>query len=210
MPTGLQLATRPRDGVPVRRRRIPKRQFAFVFNINRCIGCQTLHDGLQVHLDLLQGPGAHVVEQRRDQALRRLSASLGREDARPARAGQSRRPELGRRGAEDAQSALRRVQRQDHLRGGEDLPSARTGAAACSAICPPTRNGPRRTSTRTIPSGSEKAREGQYFNGGELLPEHKTWFFYLARICNHCTLSRPASPPVRARPSTSGPRTASC
>ena len=29
--------------------------------------------------------------------------------------------------------------------------------------------------------------KGQYFKGGELLPEHKTWFFYLARICNHCS-----------------------
>ena len=55
-----------------------------------------LHDGLQVHLDLLQGPGAHVVEQRRDQALRRLPAILGREDPRDARGGQPRRPGLGR------------------------------------------------------------------------------------------------------------------
>jgi nitrate reductase / nitrite oxidoreductase, beta subunit len=27
----------------------------------------------------------------------------------------------------------------------------------------------------------------QYHKTGEKLPEHKTWFFYLARICNHCT-----------------------
>jgi nitrate reductase beta subunit len=32
-----------------------------------------------------------------------------------------------------------------------------------------------------------EGREGRYFKGGELLPEHKTWFFYLARICNHCS-----------------------
>ena len=37
------------------------------------------------------------------------------------------------------------------------------------------------------PIGSEKGSKGQYFKGGELLPEHKTWFFYLARICNHCS-----------------------
>jgi nitrate reductase beta subunit len=27
----------------------------------------------------------------------------------------------------------------------------------------------------------------QYHTTGEQLPVHKTWFFYLARICNHCT-----------------------
>jgi nitrate reductase beta subunit len=37
------------------------------------------------------------------------------------------------------------------------------------------------------PTGSQKTRRGQYFTGGEALPRHKTWFFYLARICNHCT-----------------------
>jgi nitrate reductase beta subunit len=37
------------------------------------------------------------------------------------------------------------------------------------------------------PVGNEKGVKGQYFKGGELLPEHKTWFFYLARICNHCS-----------------------
>ncbi len=37
------------------------------------------------------------------------------------------------------------------------------------------------------PTGSEKTTKGQYFKGGELLPEHKTWFFYLARSCNHCS-----------------------
>ena len=37
------------------------------------------------------------------------------------------------------------------------------------------------------PVGSEKGVKGQYFKGGEVLPSHKTWFFYLARICNHCS-----------------------
>jgi len=37
------------------------------------------------------------------------------------------------------------------------------------------------------PTGSQKGQKGQYFTGGEGLPQHKTWFFYLARICNHCS-----------------------
>jgi nitrate reductase beta subunit len=35
------------------------------------------------------------------------------------------------------------------------------------------------------PVGTRGVR-GEYHRTGETLPEHKTWFFYLARICNHC------------------------
>lgn len=35
------------------------------------------------------------------------------------------------------------------------------------------------------PSG-KPGKKGQYDPDGTELPEHKTWFFYLARICNHC------------------------
>ncbi len=44
-----------------------------------------LHDGLQEHLDLFQGTGTVLVEQRREQALRRLSAELGQQAAEHAR-----------------------------------------------------------------------------------------------------------------------------
>ncbi|MBI2554698.1 MAG: hypothetical protein HYV92_09840, partial [Candidatus Rokubacteria bacterium] len=33
----------------------------------------------------------------------------------------------------------------------------------------------------------EKGKPFSWSKTGEQLPEHKTWFFYLARICNHCT-----------------------
>jgi nitrate reductase beta subunit len=32
----------------------------------------------------------------------------------------------------------------------------------------------------------QRGRPGEFHKTGEALPEHKTWFFYLARICNHC------------------------
>ena len=32
-----------------------------------------------------------------------------------------------------------------------------------------------------------KGEAGSFHKEGVQLPEHKTWFFYLARICNHCT-----------------------
>ncbi|MBI4115647.1 MAG: 4Fe-4S dicluster domain-containing protein [Candidatus Omnitrophica bacterium] len=34
---------------------------------------------------------------------------------------------------------------------------------------------------------SKKGRPMVFDKKGASLPEHKTWFFYLARICNHCT-----------------------
>jgi nitrate reductase beta subunit len=36
------------------------------------------------------------------------------------------------------------------------------------------------------PAG-ERGRKMTYDPNGAELPEHKTWFFYLARICNHCS-----------------------
>jgi nitrate reductase beta subunit len=36
------------------------------------------------------------------------------------------------------------------------------------------------------PAGKPFTQAGQY-NGDAQLPEHKVWFFHLARICNHCT-----------------------
>lgn len=32
-----------------------------------------------------------------------------------------------------------------------------------------------------------RGKESSYVKEGVQLPQHKTWFFYLARICNHCT-----------------------
>ncbi len=37
------------------------------------------------------------------------------------------------------------------------------------------------------PVAAEKGAPGRYFQSGQQLPEHRTWFFYLARLCNHCT-----------------------
>jgi nitrate reductase / nitrite oxidoreductase, beta subunit len=37
------------------------------------------------------------------------------------------------------------------------------------------------------PAGAPGGEKDRYFQQPERSPEHKTWFFYLARICNHCT-----------------------
>ena len=52
----------------------PKRQFAAVFDTNKCIACQTCTLACKTTWTSRQGPGVHAVEQRRDEALRLLSA----------------------------------------------------------------------------------------------------------------------------------------
>ena len=97
----------------------PDQQFAFVFNINRCIGCQsctmackstwTFSKG-QEHMwwnNVETKPYGGYPHHWDVKTLDLLGES------------QSRRPDLGRH-AEGSESALRRVQGQDHLRGGED------------------------------------------------------------------------------------------
>jgi len=37
------------------------------------------------------------------------------------------------------------------------------------------------------PIHNREGKDKPFHQEGEKLPEHKTWFFYLARICNHCT-----------------------
>src|SRR5678815_2099343 len=65
-----------------------------------------LLDGGQIDLALLQGAGIYVVEQRGDQALRRLSAVLRREDHPTHRAGEPGWPGVERAGGPQAPCPL--------------------------------------------------------------------------------------------------------
>ena len=55
-----------------------------------------------------------------------------------------------------------------------------------SAIFRPTTSGGRPTSTKTRPRAITSNRTTSSAATSQL-PEHKVWFFHLARICNHCT-----------------------
>ncbi|MCC7518620.1 MAG: nitrate oxidoreductase subunit beta [Verrucomicrobiae bacterium] len=37
------------------------------------------------------------------------------------------------------------------------------------------------------PVNARATKKGEYFKSGTEMPSHDAWFFYLARICNHCT-----------------------
>ncbi len=67
------------------------------------------------------------------------------------------------------------------------------------------------TSMRALVEGIDKtgfSRDEPWKMTGSSFPEHETFFFYLQRICNHCTY--PGCPrPVLGRPFTSGRKMAS-
>jgi nitrate reductase beta subunit len=91
------------------------RQFAAVFNINRCIGCQTCTMACKSTWTF--SPGQELmwwnnVETKPfggypDEALRRLSPPLGRQHARPPRRTRRWQPGLGSRPVRPDECALR-------------------------------------------------------------------------------------------------------
>jgi nitrate reductase / nitrite oxidoreductase, beta subunit len=141
--------------------RRPEAQFAaIVFDLNKCIACQTCTLACKTAWTSRPGPGVHVLEQRRDQALRLLSAGLGRAPPREARPRRS-----GRRHGE--------------YQGKTLFEAAPPGGARCFTA-PTTRTGlyPN-VGEDDCAAAVDRARTSQ-------MP-HDRWFFYLPRTCAHCT-----------------------
>ena len=167
-----------------------------------------LHHGVQEHLDLLEGPGVHVVEQRRVEALRRLPPALGREAAGDARGRQPRRPVVGRAPTADGEAkpygtfegktifeAAADPRRPRRGPGRARLPAHRRRVAAPQhprghRHRRPVGRGPASAARRNCPSTASGS---------------STW-----RGSATTAPTPAASPPARGRRSTSGPRTASC
>ena len=143
-----------------------------------------MHDGLQEHLDILARPRIHVVEQCRNETLRWLPAVLGRQVAGPAGGSQPGRPELERRDSRRRDEALWDLRRQDDLRGRPDDVGPEGSQVALGYL-------PTDAEWRHPNIHEDTATGGQWkemqFGGSAQLPEHRVWFFHLARICNHCT-----------------------
>ena len=161
----------------------PQKQFAAIFNINRCIGCQTCTGACKATWTFSKGQeymwwnnveskpyGSYPqhwdvkILQKLDEA--HQAAGTGREwDA--DQAGET--------------VALRRLQRHDHYRSaaavhneaGAGLPARRQRVARPQLL----RRHLHRLQGRQLGISTE----------GAALPVHQTWFFYLQRICNHCT-----------------------
>jgi nitrate reductase beta subunit len=172
--------------------RYPDRQFAFVININRCIACQsctmackstwTFSKGQEQMwwtnvetkpyggypqswdmkiLDLLEqaNPGAQV-----------WSGAGG--DGAGGAGPDARRSPYGRFDGRTIFEARRGVLSPDSARVLGYLPTDEEW------------NSPNIYEDNPV---GEKGRRNRLSATGESLPVHKTWFFYLARLCNHCS-----------------------
>jgi nitrate reductase beta subunit len=162
----------------------PRRQFAFVFNINRCIACQTCTMACKSTWTFSRGQ-EHIwwnnVETKPHGGYPRhwdakLLAMLEAEnpggqawDGRQK--GGAEKPYGVFEGKTIFEAAVNRV--------GPEGPQTVLGYL------------PTEAEWRTPNIYEDSAEGGKWkpgrFDGSAQLPEHRVWFFYLARLCNHCT-----------------------
>jgi nitrate reductase beta subunit len=166
----------------------PERQFAFVININRCLGCQTCTMACKSTWTFAQGQ-EHMwwtnVETKPyggyprhwDVKLLELLDRANPDGVRwwPEESPPPSAPYGEFEGRTIFEAALDRTARPEaSQRVLGYLPTDEEWATPnLHEDVPPHENGER----------------GRWVSkkGGESLPEHQAWFFYLARLCNHCT-----------------------
>jgi nitrate reductase beta subunit len=165
--------------------RHPQRQFAFVFNPNRCIGCQTCTMACKSTWTFSKGQELmwwNNVETKPYGGYPqhwdgKLLAML--EEANPG--GQvwntaDRQPRTKPYGSFDGMTIFEAADQKPR----PDGPQRALGYL-------PTDDEWRHPNIHEdTATGEHFQRDGQY-GGSAQLPEHKVWFFHLARICNHCT-----------------------
>jgi nitrate reductase beta subunit len=163
----------------------PQRQFAFVFNINRCIACQTCTMACKSTWTFSKGQEVmwwNNVETKPYGGYPRnwdvkLLEMLAKADPN------------GRRWAGhpngDAKKPYGTYEGKTIFEAAKANPSATHAQRALGYL--PTTEEWRTPNLYEDTAVGEKGHPGKWTGGGEQLPTHKTWFFYLARICNHCT-----------------------
>ncbi|MBT3353060.1 MAG: 4Fe-4S dicluster domain-containing protein [Nitrospinaceae bacterium] len=162
----------------------PDHQFAFVFNINRCIGCQTCSMACKSTWTFSKGqeymwwnnveskPYGGYPQNWDVKALEMLEeANPGKQEWDATKNG-ARRPYGSYDGMTIFEAASRRVGPEGPQRVMGYLPSDEEWRFPNIG--------------EDTPKGTKGVR-GTYDKSGVSLPEHKNWFFYLQRICNHCT-----------------------
>ena len=164
----------------------PERQFAFVFNLNRCIGCQSCTMACKSTWTFNKGQEAmwwnnvetkpyggypHHWDVRLLDLLNQANPGGQVWNGAPR---ELKSPYGEFKGKTIFEVAKTNVSPEGAQRALGYLPTDEEWAA------------PNRFEDN--PSAAEPGRKGQMaFRGGELGPQHKTWFFYLARLCNHCS-----------------------
>ncbi|MBI4352685.1 MAG: 4Fe-4S dicluster domain-containing protein [Candidatus Omnitrophica bacterium] len=152
----------------------PRRQFAFVFNLNRCIACQTCSFACKTTWTFSKGQEAmwwNNVETKPYGGYPqfwdvKLLSLL--EEANPG-------GQVWKNGVFEGKTIFEAAQKSI---GPE--PQRALGYL-------PTDEEWRFPNIYEDTAVGGKGKPGAYDTEGAELPVHKTWFFYLARICNHCT-----------------------
>ncbi len=172
--------------------RYPKRQFAFVFNINRCIGCQTCTMACKSTWTFSKGqeymwwnnvetkPYGGYPQFWDVKTLKLLDEVHKKEEVTPvwnlSKRDGARRPYGVYEGMTIFDAALKRYGPEGHQRAIGYIPTDEEWRFP---------NIYEDASASTYEGAVDEWHGDQ---GSESrLPEHKTWFFYLQRICNHCS-----------------------
>jgi nitrate reductase beta subunit len=163
----------------------PNRQFAFVFNINRCIACQSCTMACKSTWTFSKGQEhmwwANVetkpyggYPQHWDARILELQerANPGGQVWKTAAGGDDKRAHYGRFDGETIFEAV------DHLPTPD--------SSRVLGYLPPDDHWNSPNIYEDNPVGKRGVRD-QIDQTGVSLPTHATWFFYLARICNHCS-----------------------
>jgi nitrate reductase beta subunit len=164
--------------------RHPRWQFAFVFNINRCIACQTCTMACKSTWTFSRGqeymwwnnvetkPFGGYPQHWDAKLLSMLEqANPGQQRWNPAAVKDARHPFGRYDGQTIFEAAEKHYDEQGPKRALGYLPTDREWEA---------------------PNIHEETAQGNVRGAGDYkasaqLPEHKVWFFYLQRLCNHCT-----------------------
>jgi nitrate reductase beta subunit len=162
----------------------PRRQFAFVFNTNRCIGCQTCTMACKSTWTFSKGqeymwwnnveskPYGGYPQNWDSKLLAMLEAeNPGGQVWHAKERAADRKPYGTFKGKTIFEAATKHV--------GPEGPQMALGYL-------PTDSEWRHPNIHEDTATGGKGTSGQ-FGGSAQLPEHRVWFFHLARICNHCT-----------------------
>ena len=163
--------------------RFPARQFAFVFNINRCIGCQTCTMACKSTWTFSKGQ-EHMwwanVETKPYGGYPQFW------DVKTLSLLEQANPEGQVWSGEPANDPRAPYGRFDGITVFEAETTLEPPSSRVLGYLPTDEEWNSPNIYEDNPVGKRGTRD-QYGGPGEQLPTHNSWFFYLARICNHCS-----------------------
>jgi nitrate reductase / nitrite oxidoreductase, beta subunit len=163
----------------------PERQFAFVFNLNRCIGCQSCTMACKSTWTFSKGQETmwwNNVETKpyggypHHWDVKTLDL-LDRANPGGQTWNGSPKDKIAPYGQFNGKTIFEAARKHVSSEGANRAVGYLPGEEEWSA--------PNRFEDN--PAGAPQGEAGDYTMGASKLPEHKTWFFYLARLCNHCS-----------------------